>query len=307
MNRIELFSGGFPATITTFEFLQSAYGDAIQALTKLGGDNYIFYGLEISSTAISGGAIVYDGEYLPFLAGDYDDTIGIYETVVNVSYNQDSDNDGTLDVKRAYVQRYAKCGDDGTALQSFAFNILKSFTPLTELSMPIGSIIMWGGLIDDIPQGWQLCDGTNGTPDLTDRFIVGAGAAYNVGDLGGANEIALTENQMPSHSHSGTTSNSGIHKHTGNTLASGQHSHNFRLRVDLNGVGNGEAMSDSPENDEGYQNYSTDPAGSHTHVLDMNDAGSHNHTFATDVKGANAPHENRPPYCALAYIMRINV
>ena len=51
-------------------------------------------------------------------------------------------------------------------------------------------IRIWGGLIADIPDGWQLCDGTNGTRDLRALFVFGAqadsGATYNVGDTGGA-------------------------------------------------------------------------------------------------------------------------
>jgi len=46
-------------------------------------------------------------------------------------------------------------------------------------------IVIWSGAIVDIPAGWQLCDGTNGTPDLRNRFIVGAGDTYTPGDTGG--------------------------------------------------------------------------------------------------------------------------
>lgn len=57
-----------------------------------------------------------------------------------------------------------------------------------------GVICMWSGAIVDILAGWHLCDGAQGTPDLRDRFIVGAGSSYNPGDTGGAD----------SHSHSFT-------------------------------------------------------------------------------------------------------
>lgn len=52
-------------------------------------------------------------------------------------------------------------------------------------NVPQGGIIMWSGSIASIPADWALCDGTNGTPDLRDKFVVGAGSAYNVGDAGG--------------------------------------------------------------------------------------------------------------------------
>ena len=65
---------------------------------------------------------------------------------------------------------------------------------------PIGTITMWGGLVAGIPVGWQLCDGTNGTPDLRNKFIRGAGAAFIPGDEGGSSQ----------HSHS---FDAGSHQH----------------------------------------------------------------------------------------------
>ena len=51
-------------------------------------------------------------------------------------------------------------------------------------NIPSGVIVMWGGQVDKIPSGWTLCDGTDNTPNLTDRFIVGAGNTYSVGNTG---------------------------------------------------------------------------------------------------------------------------
>ena len=67
--------------------------------------------------------------------------------------------------------------------------------------MPYGTIIMWNGEKEKIPTGWSLCDGNNGTPDLRNRFIVGAGSAYNKGATGGADTVTLSINQIPSHRH----------------------------------------------------------------------------------------------------------
>lgn len=55
--------------------------------------------------------------------------------------------------------------------------------------VPIGGIIQWSGAIVDIPAGFQLCDGTNGTPDLRDKFVVGAGSTYSVDETGGSNDV----------------------------------------------------------------------------------------------------------------------
>ena len=65
-----------------------------------------------------------------------------------------------------------------------------------------GMIMLWSGSEGNIPSGWVLCNGSNSTPDLRDRFVVGAGNSYGVGSTGGANHITLTVDQMPSHSHS---------------------------------------------------------------------------------------------------------
>jgi len=52
--------------------------------------------------------------------------------------------------------------------------------------IPVGTIVMWSGSIVSIPAKWHICDGTGGTIDLRDKFIVGAGSTYNVADTGGA-------------------------------------------------------------------------------------------------------------------------
>ena len=80
-------------------------------------------------------------------------------------------------------------------------------------SVPIGGIIMWSGAENQIPEGWVLCNGNNGTPDLRGRFVVGAGGNYRKGDVGGSDNVALTVSQIPSHSHSykfTSASHSGI-------------------------------------------------------------------------------------------------
>ncbi len=70
--------------------------------------------------------------------------------------------------------------------------------------VPVGSIIMWSGSPAQaalIPNNWRLCDGTNGTPDLRDRFIVGAGNTFDIGDTGGSSSVTLTASNIPEHSH----------------------------------------------------------------------------------------------------------
>jgi microcystin-dependent protein len=67
----------------------------------------------------------------------------------------------------------------------------------------VGQIIMWYGNVINIPQGWALCNGANATPDLRDKFIVGAGSTYALSATGGAVASAA-----------GTTGDAGVHGHT---------------------------------------------------------------------------------------------
>jgi hypothetical protein len=116
--------------------------------------------------------------------------------------------------------------------------------------LPQGVIVMWSGSIDNIPGGWHLCDGTSGTPDLRDRFIVGAGSEYEVGATGGEKEHTLTIDEIPSYSHTQIGRASG-----------------------------------------GWCGYCSGPYPS----------GS----TSTGSTGGDQPHENRPPYYALCYIMKL--
>lgn len=72
-------------------------------------------------------------------------------------------------------------------------NIISEITVI-----PPGAIILYSG--STIPDGWALCDGNNGTPDLTDRFVIGAGKSYQVNDTGGEAEHTLTIDELPEHS-----------------------------------------------------------------------------------------------------------
>ncbi|MFA4889425.1 MAG: hypothetical protein WC628_07635 [Candidatus Omnitrophota bacterium] len=69
-------------------------------------------------------------------------------------------------------------------------------------SLPKGMIALWSGSITAIPSGWTLCDGSKGTPDLRDKFIVGTGNNYAVGATGGEAAHVLTTAEMPAHTHS---------------------------------------------------------------------------------------------------------
>lgn len=194
-------------------------------------------------------------------------------------------------------------------------NKLASITVGPGGDVPTGGIIMWSGLITAIPTGWALCNGENGTPNLTDRFIVGAGEDYEVGDTGGLRSVSLTTSQLPSHSHgSGTlsASSAGSHTHDRGTLSTnttGSHTHSFQDQGIIPDSVAGDPSSSYYPTSFGAISKTTDSAGAHSHTISGSTAsgGAHSHTVSgsTGTAGSGSSHENRPPYFALAFIMKL--
>ena len=91
-------------------------------------------------------------------------------------------------------------------------------------AIPAGVVVMWSGAENAIPTGWALCDGNNSTPDLRNRFVIGAGTGgnYSVNDDGGSADAVVV-----SHSHGGSASISGGGSHTHSFSASDSHTHSF--------------------------------------------------------------------------------
>jgi microcystin-dependent protein len=152
--------------------------------------------------------------------------------------------------------------------------------------IPVGTIIMWSGSLDRIPAGWALCDGQNGAPDLRDRFIVGSGAGYGVGVTGGANTITLMPNEMPVHAHSGRIGAAGAHQHTLHRGGGPVMQYTWAARSGVRSIAAG---------DDENQGAS----------IGTNWTGDHAHSLEIDVVGGGQPHENRPPYFALAFLMKL--
>jgi len=174
---------------------------------------------------------------------------------------------------------------------------------IQQVAIPSGAIVVWNGIISNIPIGWKLCDGTSGTPDLRDRFIVGAGSSYSVNDTGGSNSISLSSPQLPAHSHtsSGTAEEAGSHSHTLSTESGGGHNHPSSALTAAGGTtlagGTGPARFGNAASMGG--------GGSHSHTLSISSAGGHGHPVSVSLgdSGAGDPHENRPPYYSVAFIM----
>ena len=137
-------------------------------------------------------------------------------------------------------------------------------TPTGGDSFPSGGIIMWSGTASNIPSGWVLCNGNNNTPDLRDRFVLGAGSTYDPEDTGGQETVTISTSQMPSHTHTVNSHSHSIpsHSHTvgSHTHSIGSHTHSF------SGSGTGTS---------GVQSQN------HHHSGNTSDAGVHNHSYVT--------------------------
>jgi len=144
-------------------------------------------------------------------------------------------------------------------------------------SVPTGCILMWSGSIATIPTGWLICDGTNGTPDLRSRFIVGAGSTYAVNATGGSADATLV-----SHNHGGTTSGQSV----GHTHALTANAVEASSAGTLNAPGGVSSTFFS------------------TNVVNTTNTQSSDHTHSITTQGSSATNANLPPYLALAYIMK---
>jgi hypothetical protein len=181
---------------------------------------------------------------------------------------------GTLNVTGG-LQLDGSAGTSGQVIVSQG-----SGTPVWGSGFPSGGIIMWSGTIAAIPSGWYLCDGNNGTPDLRNRFIIGANA-----DDGGAAKTNVTG----SATQSGGSKDAIVVDHN-HSITDAGHSHTYI----------GDAGRDG-----------TDPAPLTVPIFDVS-VGTVTFTFAPtattgitiDSEGSSGTNANLPPYYALAFIMK---
>jgi len=163
----------------------------------------------------------------------------------------------------------ASAGTNNTQLATTAF-----VTTAVGASFPSGGIILWSGSVASIPTGWVLCNGSNSTPDLRNRFIIGAGSTYAVDATGGSADATL-----PTHTHTATsTVTDPGHFHTAAPRSNGS-----IIAGAAVGVSDGVTITSL--------NTDTKTTGITVATTNAN-AGT---------SGTNA---NLPPYYALAYIMK---
>ena len=174
-----------------------------------------------------------------------------------------------------YSYKFILKNSDDVLIQTLdnIYPILQN-APASAPAIPTGGIIIWSGSTGSVPSGWLLCDGTNGTPDLRDRFIIGAGSTYAVSATGGSKDAVVV-----THTHTATS-----------VVTDPGHFHGIDGYATPGGattgiVRTGEGQSPSTVNTQSKTTGIT--------VATTN--------ASSGVSGTNA---NLPPYYALAYIMK---
>lgn len=215
-------------------------------------------------------------------ATKYDELTAQNKTVISnsdgfydeVSISAESEYPGNSNIsQRECIIRVYK---DSEALPRSSLKLMRYSVSTEASSVPQGSIIPWYGDKANIPDGFALCDGSNGTPDLRNRFLVGAGDAYKVSNIGGESVVNIKKENLPA---DGLTAFG--YSCVGHYCTLGQG--NF-------GEQKGEYMANpSKDGSNGWQDYFYFTAFSSI--------------LSNNWKGTKL--ENRPPYYALYYIMKL--
>ena len=169
-------------------------------------------------------------------------------------------------------------GASGTASTTVLTSAGSGATPTWASPFPSGMIVLWSGSTGSIPTGWVICNGSNSTPDLRDKFVVGAGSTYAVDATGGSANATL-----PSHTHTASSS-----------VTDPGHFHNILPQLAGAFSNNGGFIQTAVQ-----ANPSNSPAGN----TDTKTTGISVST-SISTAGSSATNANLPPYYALAYIMK---
>lgn len=173
--------------------------------------------------------------------------------------------DNEIWMQTGYSYKFILQTSTGTTLQTLdnLYPILQNSSG-SGATIPTGLIAIWSGATGSIPSGWTLCNGTNGTPDLRNSFIIGAGSTYAVGATGGSADAIVV-----SHTH---------------TITDPGHVHN------TTSTGTGTLINAGASGDTGASTSTT--ASATTGIT------------ATNSSGTSGTGANLPPYYALAFIMK---
>ena len=277
----------FPVSTYTYDFLQQM-AHLAGKLAALGGANYILSGCAVAGNNVSDGMIVINGEILPFTGGVLKNKLTIKEVKL-------SDNFAGINYPESYILRTAEFSDTG----QYNWNDFAQVLTNKQLEEKINSIRSeapgfvkpWSGLIERLPVEYKLCNGDIVTteefpdlayfygkereesfrlPDLRSRFLVGynnAAEAYNeIGKTGGEEFHALTDEENGLHDH--------IYPWGENVNTEWSPPWGY-----AQGYLEGKRGSDGNDNDNAWANSSP--------------------------SGKGKPHENRPPFYTLAFVVRV--
>jgi len=284
-------TGGFPLTQDAMAFLQNSYNQIFGALSETLGVNNFLTDVGPNLGTYSDGWVSIGGEILPFIGGASQAFVNVVESAITVTY-RDTTMNAVIITRKAVLD-----SSTGVPIGAFTKNTISSVKAAADAAnaaavaaqasasaaqaaaaaaqatannaiaiagsagIPSGVIVTWSGSIGSIPSGFVLCDGGNGTPDLRDKFIPGAGLSYGVGSQGGQTFVTLATSHLPPHTHT-------VNGQTGGD--NNDHSNNTRF------AGGDKGVSES----------------------------AFFFSIQSGSQGSGVGHENRPPYYALAFIMK---
>jgi len=236
--------------------------------------------LDVDGLPLAGGKInTYQaGSTTPFTT--YTDVNGLIANTNPIILGTDGRPPAEIWLSAGFFYKFVLTDANDVVIQTYdnLYGAISTIPTVAPASLPTGCILLWSGSIGSIPSGFALCNGLNGTPDLRNRFVVGAGSTYAVDATGGSADAIVV-----SHTHSASVTDPGhLHRQTRNDTAAGQEQANTGPSVGnayATAGGNGAAV-----------NTQTATTG-----ISVTNA-------STGTSGTNA---NLPPYYALCYIMKI--
>lgn len=204
----------------------------------------------------------------------FTDSSGLIANANPIILGTDGRPPSTIWLTEGFFYKFVLATSSNITIQTYdnLYGIIGA-TPPAATPIPAGGIFLWSGSIGSIPAGYALCNGSNGTPDLRDRFVVGAGSTYAVNATGGSADSVVV-----SHTHSATS-----------TVTDPGHLHTFTNYSTAGGGSTTPIIGSSNT----LTTVSTNSAVTGISVATTN--------ATAGVSGINA---NLPPYYALCYIMK---
>lgn len=201
----------------------------------------------------------------------YTDVNGLIANTNPIILGTDGRPPSEIWLEEGYSYKFILKDSSDVTIQTYdnLYGIIGAIPTISPSSVPAGCILLWSGSIGSIPAGFVLCNGLNGTPDLRNRFVVGAGSTYSVDGTGGSADAIVV-----SHTHTATVTDPG-------------HIHSVGFFNNNGNTGN------NPYGSQSTNAFSVNTGSAVTGISVTNSS--------TGTSGTNA---NLPPYYALCYIMK---